>query len=330
MKYFLRSSLTILLLVFLLPGILKAQGFDSTQIGKEYPYALPLLGRKAYAKGYKLPLPHGLMVNTFFTKQNIILENFSFAFTDPGGVPDFEKFQPLADLIVFGPSTGQISTVNIRADTWVLPFLNIGGMYGRIQGEQVITLTSPISLSSTTPIDGQYFGMTLLTVVPIGPINLAMDYTASWVTNERLDAPVRTDVAGIRAVKLWPIGNKPDMFIGAWIGMQFQKLGAQTSGNIPLNEALDPDGNFQENIDNWYNGLTDPQKTLYGDRVYEGLNNLVNTTVYYTFDKRLEFEYNMLIGGQWQINRTWQFRTEYGFLQSKQQVMISLNYRFGL
>jgi len=322
--------LTIVLGIICLPQLSKAQGFDSTQIGKEYPYALPILGKKAYARGYKFQLPHGLMVNGFTTKQNIILENFQLAFTDPGGVPDFDRFQDLADIIVFGPSSGRISTFNVRADTWILPFLNIGGMYGRIKGEQVITLTSPINLSSTTPLDGSYYGMTLLGVAPLGPINLSLDYTASWVTNDRLDAPVRTDVAGVRAIKLWPIGNKPDMFIGAWVGMQFQRLGAQTSGNIPLNEALDPDGNFQENVDNWYDGLTALQKAAYGDRVYEGLNNLVNTTVHYKFEKRLEYEYNMLIGGQWQINRTWQLRTEYGFLKSKQQVMLSLNYRFGL
>jgi hypothetical protein len=193
--------LAILLLAISLPQIAKAQGFDSTQIGKEYPYALPILGKKAYAAGYKFQLPHGLMVNGFTTKQNIILENFQLAFTDPGGVPDFDRFQDLADIIVFGPSSGRISTFNVRADTWILPFLNIGGMYGRIKGEQVITLTSPINLSSTTPLDGSYYGITLLGVVPLGPINLSLDYTASWVTNDRLDSPVRTDVAGVRAIE---------------------------------------------------------------------------------------------------------------------------------
>ena len=228
-----------------LPKSANSQGFDSTQIGKEYPYALPLLGKKAYARGYKIPKSHGIMVNGFFTKQNIILENFQFDFTDPGGVPDFDRLQDLADLIEFGPSSGNISTSNVRVDTWILPFLNIGGMYGKMKGEQVITLTAPIELSSTTPLEGEFYGLTLLGVVPVGPVNIAMDYTTSWVTNKRLDAPVRTDVAGIRAVKLWPIGNKPDMFVGAWLGMQFQRVKAITSGNIPLNEAIDPDGGFQ-------------------------------------------------------------------------------------
>jgi hypothetical protein len=327
---FCKTLFAILLVAMCMPNVSKAQGFDSTQIGKEYPYKMPFLGKKAYTRGYKIPKPHGIMVNGFFTKQNIILENFQFDFTDPGGIPDFDRLQDIADLIVFGPSTGNISTANVRVDTWVLPFLNIGGMYGRMKGEQVITLTSPIELSSTTPLEGEFYGLTLFGVVPVGPFNIAIDYTTSWVTNKRLDEPVRTDVAGIRAVKLWPIGNKPDMFIGAWLGMQFQKVKAITSGNIPLNEAIDPDGGFQQKADDWYNGLNDAQKALYGDRVYDGLNDLINTTVHYKFTKRLEYEYNMVMGGQWQINPTWQLRAEYGFLKSKRNFMVSLNYRFGL
>ena len=73
--------LTIVLGIICLPQLSKAQGFDSTQIGKEYPYALPILGKKAYARGYKFQLPHGLMVNGFTTKQNIILENFQLVAT---------------------------------------------------------------------------------------------------------------------------------------------------------------------------------------------------------------------------------------------------------
>ena len=185
-----RVFLAIILIVICLPQLSKAQGFDSTQIGKEYPYALPILGKKAYARGYKFQLPHGFMLNGLLNRQGIILENFQFDFTDPGGTPDFDRLQDLADLVIFGPSEGEISTFNVRADTWILPFLNIGGMYGRMTGQQTISLTSPIALTSTTPLDGQYYGMTLLAVVPLGFMNLSLDYTASWVTNKRLDAPV--------------------------------------------------------------------------------------------------------------------------------------------
>jgi hypothetical protein len=332
----------IISLFLLVPFSVYAQGFDSTQIGKEYPYVFPILGKKAYTRGYKLPKPHGIMLNTFFNKQGIILENFRMAFTQGDEEPDFDFYQPLADLIVFGPSRGKISTLNLRVDTWILPFFAIGGYYGKVDGEQSVTLTAPIEIESITDIEGQYWGANFLVVAPVGPLNLAADYSVSWTTNVRLDAPVKVDVVGIRLVKNFLVKNKPDMFIGVWGGAQFQKLGNETSGSISLEEALNLDGSkLQELDDAWMDYMMSPewddlngaQKALQQavfDKVRGALVTLGGTTVHYTFNKRLENEWNMIIGGQWQINRTWQFRTEYGFLKTKKQLMLSLNYRFGL
>ena len=170
----------------------------------------------------------------------------------------------------------------------------------------------------------------LVGVVPLKFVKLQGDYTMSFSTNNLLSKPVKVEVAGMRVIKNWQVGRNPDMFIGIWLGAQFQFLEAKTEGKIPLNEALDPDGNFQMRIDDWYDGLTDQQKALYGDRIYNGLNDFVNTTVHYRFDKRLEYNWNMLAGLQWQINRTWQYRAEFGFMRNKQQLFTGLNYRFGI
>jgi hypothetical protein len=342
MKTYKKFDLVILIALFLMPVIGSTQGFDSTQIGKEYPYVFPILGKKAYERGYKLPKPHGIMLNTLFNRQGIILEDFSMAFTQGNEEPDFDLLQPISDLIVFGPSTGRISTLNLRVDTWILPFFAVGGYYGRVDGEQVVTLTSPVAIESTTDIDGQYWGFNLLAVAPLGPVNLAVDWSSSWTTNVRLDNPVKVQVVGTRIIKNFPIKNKPDMFIGIWGGAQFQKLENATSGKISLEEALNLDGQKLQEIDDaWADYMNSPEWDALNpveqglqqaafDFLRQGLDNLSQTTVHYKFRKRLEYEWNMLLGAQWQINRTWQFRTEYGFLKSKQQLMLSLNYRFGL
>lgn len=318
------------ILLLALQSETKAQGFDSTQIGKEYPYALPILGEKAYTKGYKLPLPHGIMINSIWNKQNIVIENIELAFL-PDGVPlQEDDYYDFSEIITFGPSTGRINTLSFRASTWVLPFLAVSVNYGEVWGEQVIRLTKPIEIQSVTDIVGRYYGFDLLTVVPVGPLNVALNWAPSWTTNVRLNKPVRVDVISGRIIKNFPVGKKPDRFLGVWVGVQFQKLASTTEGSIPLQEALDPTGENQEKLDNWYNGLTPLQKELYGDRVYEAFNNFFDTRVHYRFDKRLEENYNMLIGGQYQFNRKWQLRAEYGTLATKQQLMLSLNYAFGL
>jgi len=327
-------------LLLALTSNIYAQEIDSTQIGKEYPYVLPILGKQAYARGYQLQKPFGLMVSSLYTKQGIVLENFEMDFVQGTDPPDFDRLDWLTDSIVFGPSTGRINTINLRADAWILPFLNVGAYYGRVWGDQTITLTDPIAISSTTDIIGQYYGFGFLGVVPLGPLVLMADYNASWTTNERLDKPVLVHVTGGRLVKRIMTKRK-GRFFAIWVGTQFQFLASQTSGNIALDEALDLS---QDNLDDldaaWeeykmsptWDGLS-PQEKFRQEAtynlVYSSLEGLSQSTVYYKFDKRLEYNWQLLLGGNYQHSPTWQFRVEWGFLRNKAQLNLGLNYRFG-
>lgn len=325
-----KTKLTILLVLFISLNAF-SQGFDSTQIGKKYPYVFPILGKKAYAKGYSLPKPHGVMINFINTKQNIILEDFEMGFSSPKD-PNFspDEYVDLSEIIVFGPSSVTVNTLSFRADTWLLPFFNIGGFYGQYQGSTNVTLTDPFPITSIADNNGAYWGANALLILPLGPVNMAMDYSSAFSQNDLLNKPVKVNIAGARVIKNFPIKNKKEMFIGVWAGAQFQFLNAKTEGQIDLNDAIDQDGTFQQDLDDWYDGLTEGEKKVYGDKVYEGFTNFANSTVHYRFDKRLERNWNFIFGGQWQINREFQFRSELGFLKGKSQMMFSLNYRFGV
>ena len=67
----------------LTPNLSQAQETDSAVVQKEYPYVLPILGKKAFEKGYLLQLPFGLNVGTIFNRQGLILENFEMTIADP-------------------------------------------------------------------------------------------------------------------------------------------------------------------------------------------------------------------------------------------------------
>ena len=330
MKSFFIKTLAIAIWAIISCNLGHAQGFDSTQIGKKYPYTFPILGDKAYTRGYKLPLPHAIMINSIWNKQNIVLNDFEMAFLPTREPFDESMYRDWSEIIVFGPSTGRINTLSFRANTWLLPFFSLGLNYGEVWGEQVIRLTAPIELTSVTDIDGRYYGLDLLAVAPVGPVNLALNWAPSWTTNVRLNKPVRIDVVSARVIYNFPVGKKPDRFLGVWFGAQFQKLAATTEGSIPLDEAIGNDGELQGRVDNWYDGLTNAQKIAYGNAVKDAFDNLLTTTVYYRFNKRLEENYNLLLGAQYQFNRKWQIRSEYGAINSKQQLLLSLNYSFGL
>ncbi len=53
-------------------------------------------------------------------------------------------------------------------------------------------------------------------------------------------------------------------------------------------------------------------------------------TVHYSLTKASKEQWNMLVGGQYQFDKHFQFRAEAGFLGSRSSLLFSLNYRFGI
>lgn len=350
MNNFKPSSRILLLLVLsvffvLSPNLIQAQENDSTQVKKEYPYILPILGKKAFEKGFKLPKPIGLNVGTIFNKQGLVLENFEMAIADPDQILPDSVYKDLNGILDFGPSVGRINTLNFRADVWILPFLSVAGYYGKIWGEQTISFSvvgSPF-FESTTDIVGQYYGLDILAVVPIGPLVLSGDYAWTWTTNENLDDPVLVKVSGIRLIL--PIKTKtPNRSFAFWGGAQYQKLENRTSGNIGFDEALSITEEDKQNLDDHWNSyinneIQNGQEKYWDDysrieqraqqALYDLVRGVADDNVYYKFDKRLEHKWMMLLGFNYQHSARWQARAEYGFLQDKQQLMVMATYRFG-
>jgi hypothetical protein len=52
--------------------------------------------------------------------------------------------------------------------------------------------------------------------------------------------------------------------------------------------------------------------------------------VQYSIDKSPEDMWNFMVGGQYQLNKSWMARLEVGFLTSRTHVIAGVQYRFGL
>ena len=347
------SKLIILISILLaLPFSSFAQELDTTKTREPYPYVFPILGKKAYEKGYTIPLPHGILVGTFFTKQGLLLNDFEMDIAEPGLDSNDLDFVSLDGILDFGPSEGRITTLNVRVDTWILPFLNVSGIAGRVSGEQTISFSIVGSdlINSVTDIEGQYYGFNVLGIVPLGPINVALDHSWTWTTNERLDKPVAVKVGGIRVIKQIKT-NTPNRYFAVWGGAQSQTLEGQTSGNIAFDEALGISEEDKMNLDtHWDNVLNDgvvvKQAPITGNDLfwsdltpveqelrqgaYDLVRGVADSNVYYKFNKKLEYDWNMVLGAAYQHNERWGLKIEYGFLKAKRQVMFNIDYRFGL
>jgi hypothetical protein len=60
------------------------------------------------------------------------------------------------------------------------------------------------------------------------------------------------------------------------------------------------------------------------------INTITTSTVQYSMDKRPKDPWNFIVGSQFQLNKSWMLRGEFGFLGSRTQYLVGLQFRFGL
>jgi len=266
----------------------------------EYPYFLPILGAKATKAGFDLPYSAGFGVNYLWQRSDLIIEDLFVGFNN-GPMYDLDE------IIRFNSAISTASAVNLRPDIWILPFLNIYGVFTRASTSTEINAgvylpdTSNVwrevaSFSSLAEFKatGVGFGMTPTMGVAGGWI--ALDMNVTWQSISALDKPVFTFVFGPRMGKSFKFKNNPQSNIAFWAGGFRLHLKSETSGSLPLNEVLPIDGlqgkvdagmakveQTQVAVDDWWGGLTPAEQ-----------KNPVNSAKYETANRVLEKAGNIL------------------------------------
>jgi hypothetical protein len=114
-------------------------------------------------------------------------------------------------------------------------------------------------------------------------------------------------------------------------------------------EGFDKVEESQIAVDDWWGGLTPKEQANPVNKAkYETYNRVLDTagniltaadgavanaetaSVQYSLQKNLKDKWNFILGSQFQLNKNWMIRAEYGFLGSRQQFLGGLQFRFGL
>jgi len=312
----------------------KHQAYTDSLKQVKYDNVFPIWGQKVYEKGFDIPYPTGLMVNYFYAKQGLIIDNMRLGLqTENLDVPLTE-----VDFIEFGDNYSTAKTVMFRPDVWVLPFLNVYGIFATGTSRTEVNITVPFELLSIVEQNVKTSGFGITLAGGIGPVWIALDRNISWTKPELLDESVEANTFGIRFGHNFVNKSKPYRNIGLWVGAMKASLGSNTVGELKLNEALPPEtwdraDQIVEDYDNWYdNTATIPQKII-ADQTLGPIVNAIGAAdgeaiIRYGIDKGLKQEWNGLIGAQIQWNKNWMFRTEAGVVGDRKSLLISLNYRF--
>jgi len=332
----------------------------------EYPYALPILGAKATARGYDLPYSAGIGVNYLWTESALIIDNLFVGFNN-GPMYDLDE------IIRFDDAIATANAINIRPDIWLLPFLNVYGLFSKAKTSTEIfagvylpdvdnVWSEVASFSSKAEFDATGLGIGMTPTIGVGGGWMALDMNVTWQSISALDKPVMTFVFGPRFGKSFKFKNNPQSNIAIWVGGFRLHLKSGTSGSLPLSEVLPIEGlqakvdesieNVAEKqiaVDEWWAGLTPiEQANPVNEAKYETANRALDTagetlngidaalndeesaTVQYSLEKRPKDMWNFVLGSQYQINKHFMIRAEAGFLGSRTQAIAMLQYRFGL
>ena len=217
------------------------------------------------------------------------------------------------------------------------------------------------TFSSKANFDATAFGLGMTPTLGIGGGWMALDMNVTWSDVSALDKPVFSFVFGPRFGKTFKFKH-PERNIAIWAGGFRVHLSAETNGSLNLSDVMPVDdlqGKVDEGmikvedaavqVDEWWKGLSELEqrnpvnaaKYETANRVLERSGNALNTidgalndeesaTVQYSLTKYPKDKWNFIIGSQFQLNKHFMLRAEYGFLGSRQQFMTGLQYRFGL
>jgi hypothetical protein len=331
----------------------------------EYPYSLPILGAKATKAGYNLPYSAGVSAQYFWQQSDLIIDNLSVGFNNGpmynlDEIVRFNKARATASATTVRPDIWLFPFLDIYAILGRAKASTEVG-FGIWVPDSTNTSHEIVSTNTLIEFNTSTYGIGFTPTIGIGGGFLALDMNVAWTDVPQLSKPARSFVFGPRLGKNFKL-KKPESGIAVWVGAFRVQISSETNGSIALSEVLPP-GEFgskvdqgiakvadaQKQVDAWWASLTPPQQqnpvneARYNaanralSRAGEILasadnasNNFGTSTVQYSMDKRPKDPWNFIVGSQYQLSKHFMLRGEFGFLGSRTQFLVGMQYRFGL
>lgn len=309
--------------------------YDSLK-NMNYDRTFPIFGTKVYKRGFDVPFPFGIMVNSFYGVQGIDISNIKIGVKGPNG----DRGPTNVDNIVkFSNVEASVLNFNIRADLWVFPFLNIYGLVSYMPYAKTdVTLSEPIELTAAPEQSGYSYGFGVMGAFGFGPVWMQADYNMQWAEMELLENKVFTQIIGVRMGHVFPGKKDPESNFSLWGGAMGIFLNSGTVGSIAMSEifpdmsegqVLQARANYNSDVT-----VTPTQKQIMDeimDKILDRLHgiNVDEYTITYEMDKAPSSEWAGLLGAQYQFNKRWQLRSECNFIgEDRTSILLSINYRF--
>ncbi len=303
--------------LFIFPSPALAQAPDAGHEAGTWPYIFPFWGEKLAERGIAFPLPFGIGLNYAYIDQPIEISRIAVGVND-------SQVVDVSDLITFDKLDSKVHALNLRADLWVLPFLNVYAMANwAVEAKTQVSIAEPFAFDAGATQSGYGGGFGATLAGGAWGYFGTLDLNWTWNKLEKLDVPVGTFLLTPRIGKNF--GNVAGVELLVWVGAMRQAIESETSGQIRLSEAVG--GSFQGQLQNWYAGLPPARQALVSGIVGQ-IEGDLDPVIHYDLDKAVAYPWNMLVGTEVGLSDAWRVRAEVGFIH-RTQLVLGLNYRFG-
>jgi len=293
---------------------------EADSVAATYDYIFPIWGKKVAERGFDIPYPFGVSANFLGQDFDVVIDDLRLSLGDAELVP--------FDVVTFESAGTNMITGNVRADLWVLPFLNVSLLYGGGRGETSVALAEPISFSTQVDYRGEYYGFGVLGAFGMNRFFFTADWSQTWFDSDIVEKAVLANIGGLRAGRTFDVEGKN---LAVWIGTMYQNYENETVGTVTGEDVFS--GQLQEALEGyedtqWYQDLGAKQKLLV-DQIAEALLAVDPSAVKinYSINKKPADPYNFLIGSRFEFNKSWEARVEAGFI-GREQLLASVAYRW--
>jgi len=290
-------------------------GFDSMGEQSEgaprtWDHKLPFLAQKVIDKGYDLPLPYGIGFTYANVDQLQLLDELQVGINGSEIIP--------FDFVSFENARSFSDSYSLKADAWVLPFMNVYVMLGKVRGHADLD----IDLDGNGMLEHLDISCEGLPPSPLCPLLEDKTFTLPLF---KADFDGTTYGVGATLAAGWK---------GWFVALPFNLTYADISGSETdgINYTVTP--RFGKTLNLGRNGNLSLfaggnylKSDLTIDGTFETPDGLLSFD--YIIDQKNKDKWNALLGFNWDVNRRLSWSAEYnGFIGSRDAFITSINWRF--
>jgi hypothetical protein len=282
------------------------QGEDVPRI---WEHRLPFLAQKVIDKGYNLPLPYGIGVTYANVNQDMLLSGLEV------GINGRHK-EPF-EFVAFRDANAENDTMQLKIDAWLFPFMNVFALLGKIDGEATLDVL----------LDGN--GMLDKLDVTCG--GFPPNPLCPALKDRTITLPIKTTFSGTTyGIGTVLAGGWYNWFVAIPITFTYADMDTTDTDGIAL--TVTPRFGRSINMGQWGNlSLFTGGNYLDAELSVAGTVSTPDDLIVidYTIEQKNEDKWNLLVGGNWDMDKRWSFSAEYnGFIGSRQAFIMSLTTRF--